>query len=200
MSVSAWREVELKEPARQKLSGGTVRGPKLNVDYGDLSQKVSLITFYARSKRQRSAIAGPSSEPEAAGSDATQGKQSASFGTLEVDELRVGKSATVSGNLAVKGTIYGQLESQQADFAEWFRRANVTDALVAGDVVLRDGSTISHGPVFSTGPPPHGASYFVVSDKPCLQGGVPREPDEKAKGCLVAFLGQVSVNISLTVV
>ena len=31
---------------------------------------------------------------------ATQGKQSASFGTLEVDELRVGKSATV------KGTIY----------------------------------------------------------------------------------------------
>ena len=157
--------------------------------------KVSLITFYARSKRQRSAIAGPSSEPEAA--DATQGKQSASFGTLEVDELRVGKSAPVSGNLAVKGTIYGQLESQQADFAEWFRRANVADALVAGDVVLRDGNTISHGPVFSTGPPPHGASYFVVSDKPCLQGGVPSEPNEKAKGNLVAFLGQVSVEKSL---
>ena len=140
--------------------------------------------------------AGPSSS--AAGGDAAQAKQNASFGTVEVDELRIG-GVDVWGELTRLKRELALLQQQpdgrdawtssRADLAEWMEKLDHSEHVRAGDVVQVRGERLTKAITFEPG-----GTLFVVSSDPALAFNLPEDTAQREHGAVLAFVGRVPVH------
>ena len=90
-----------------------------------------------------------------------------------------GASSSHLGRRCAYFFIRGELQSPNADFAEWYRRADEAEEIRDGDVVLHQGHRISRRE--REGSPPV-SFWSVVSSRPCVKGGVPSDDDARKVG------------------
>ena len=195
ISVTGYREVQLGP--RHGCTGtslgsisSNIRGPKtdsrgtkvpfVELDFIDIKPKVSLIVCAQKaespSKRQRLELTNsmPMASSEAiAVAVSAGGEGAANAPTLVAGDLHV------QGDISATGVIRGELQSPNADFAEWYRRADEAEEIRDGDVVLHQGHRISRRE--REGSPPV-SFWSVVSSRPCVKGGVPSDNDARKVG------------------
>lgn len=184
LSISFYRSVQTKIGLELPK-----RSPSSKTDFSDIKPKVSLVTIVAHKGQAQSKRPRP---------NASSAPGASSSRNLDVEgDASIGGQLTVRGDLKVEGDIIGRVTSPDADVAEWFCRVNVNEPIGAGDVVmLCEGDKISRGPTFDKESPPRDVGYFVVSTRPCLEGGRPHDAVDAGKGNVVALLGQVDVKVS----
>ena len=224
MTIALWRLVKLKAgraPLTDLLKIDEA-GVDWNTIFEDIVPKVSIVTQVPKpmlgAKRQKSAAtssdgasagasAGPSSFLQdgvcgslTVASDLSVGGEMSVHGNATVGgSASIGKDASVGGRLRVSGdldvggaaTITGGVRSANGDFAEYAPKRHADEVIEEGDVVVQQGTLVSKA--FTEGaPPPTG--WFVASseEQACLMGKVA----EMDGGCLIAYLGQVSVRVS----
>lgn len=206
-TIAVWREVEL---LKALPDGKSKKNPDKDVDFKELPVKVSIVTQVPdppmqSSKRPRtessvgdepSAAGAPSSPPQQiVQMPPTGAPEDQRFGRVEVEALSI-KGHDVWKELMEQRERMQQLESSsksaplpttshRADLAEWME---TLEDVRCGDVGEVRGERFSRK---ITREP--GGTIFVVSSKPALAFNMPEEPERRAQGAVLAFIGRVPV-------
>lgn len=232
-SVAAWREVKLGP----NLADGSFKGkerPEAGKDFtDDIDPKISLITITPKRvspqnvKRPRQAqLARPTGRLPSAevDDDGSQKAAYASFGTVDVDELRI-KGASVWDELMQQRETVKHLQEQMASISgrdggsgsggegsscsglpmasvpTTSHRADLAEwmELLNHNEPVRSGDVgIVRGARFSRhdclGKEQPGGILFVVSSDPACAFNMPEEEARRKQGVVLAFLGRVPVH------
>mmetsp|Transcript_10072 Transcript_10072/g.12430 ORF Transcript_10072/g.12430 Transcript_10072/m.12430 type:complete len:584 (+) Transcript_10072:56-1807(+) len=118
---------------------------------------------------------------------------------LHQNKRNITSTMEIDGDLFVRGTIYGKIQSKplEADYAEWFpigKDENGKEEFLLPGSVVRLNPETSSLTLNTNGLGP----ILITSTNPAIAAGVPQDLEESGcnKGALVAFVGQVPVRCS----